>query len=96
MSRKSNRNVINSDDLAKQIIDLGQTKAFTELQQLIAKCDIKLVCTVIVFFLSSSIIEKRFTDATANIFLCFFFPSLSEQLSNVSIAPMQVFYGITC
>lgn len=43
MSRKSNRNVINSDDLAKQIIDLGQTKKFPQLQQLIAKCDIKLV-----------------------------------------------------
>lgn len=47
MSRKSNRNVINTDDLAKQIIDFGQTKQFLQLQQLIAKCDIKLVCTVI-------------------------------------------------
>lgn len=46
MSRKSNRSVISSDDLAKQIIDLGQTKRFTQLQQLIAKCDLKLVCIV--------------------------------------------------
>lgn len=44
MSRKSDKNVMNSDDLAKKIIDLGQNKAFIELQQLIAKCDTKLVC----------------------------------------------------
>lgn len=49
MSRKSNRNAVNSDDLAKQIIDLGQTKQFTQLQKVIAKCELKLVCTFFVF-----------------------------------------------
>lgn len=44
MSRRSEKNQINADNLAKQIIELGQNKEFGQLQQLIAKCDTKLVC----------------------------------------------------
>lgn len=43
MSRKSDRNVMSSDNLAKQIIELGQNKEFGKLQELIAKCETKLV-----------------------------------------------------
>lgn len=43
MSR-NDRNIMNSDDLAKKIIELGQNKEFNELQKLIVKCDTKLVC----------------------------------------------------
>lgn len=53
MSRKSDKNSMNSDDLAKKIIDLGQNKDFTELQQLIAKCDTKLVCIKFICMISS-------------------------------------------
>lgn len=45
MSRRSEKGGITPDDLAKQIIDLGQNKDFTKLQQLIMKCDPKLVRT---------------------------------------------------
>lgn len=50
MSRRSEKGGITPDDLAKQIIDLGQNKDFTKLQQLIMKCDPKLVRTNIIFF----------------------------------------------
>lgn len=50
MSRKSDRNVITSDDLAKQIIELGQGKKFCELQELIARCDVKLVSANVVSY----------------------------------------------
>lgn len=56
MSRKSDRNANNSDDLARKIIDLGQNKQFSELQALIAKCDIQLVCIMIsISFFTKSI-----------------------------------------
>lgn len=48
MSRRSDKNVISSDNLTKQIIEHGQKKEFNELQELIAKCDPKLVCILII------------------------------------------------
>lgn len=56
MSRRSEKGGITPDDLAKQIIDLGQNKDFTKLQQLIMKCDPKLVRTNIIFFFQKNYI----------------------------------------
>lgn len=54
MSRRSDRHVISSDDLAKQIIELGQAKKFGELQELIGRCDVKLVSTNVQYLFSIS------------------------------------------
>ncbi|XP_031616603.1 Fanconi anemia group I protein [Contarinia nasturtii] len=48
MSRKSDRSVMSSDNLTKQIIELGQNKEFSQLQELLAKCDTKLLERTIV------------------------------------------------
>lgn len=45
----SSKKAMSSDNLAKQIMMCGQNKKYTELQELIAKCDVKLVCLKLSF-----------------------------------------------
>lgn len=77
MSRRSEKNLANADNLAKQIIELGQNKEFAQLQQLIGKCDTKLVC------------YRNFTTAVS---FCVFFSFFFSHLSFIFTSMFHVFF----